>query len=156
MSTYRAARSLRACWRAAWFSLVTAPSLVLFFLFMLLTFNNSLAGTFLDAARDLVVDAPPGKIWGCAPPLSTPVEKVMPQGNGIAAAPPDVRCERAAVDAIAWQKNVDRLIRNLYVTVAFAGAFFWWFLGSKPGVPEAAEWAGRKVKSLRKTVQEKE
>lgn len=52
MSTYRAARSLRACWRAAWFSLVTAPSLVLFLLFMLLTFNNSVTGTFLDAARD--------------------------------------------------------------------------------------------------------
>lgn len=156
MSTYRAARSLHACWRAAWFSLVTAPSLVLFFLFMLLTFNNSLAGTFLDAARDLVVDAPPGKIWGCAPPLSTPVEKVMPPENGNPGGPPALRCERTTADAIAWQKSVDRLIRSLYVTVAFAGAFFWWLFGSKPGVPEAAEWAGRKVKSLRKTLQEKE
>ena len=156
MSTYRAARSLRACWRAAWFSLVTAPALVLFGLFMLLTFNNSVTGTFLDAARDMVVDAPPGKIWDCAPPLSTPVEKVMPPENSNPAVPPALRCERAAVDAIAWQKNVDRLIRNLYVTVAVAGAFFWWLFGSKPGVPEAAEWAGRKVKSLRKTLQEKE
>lgn len=150
MSTYRAARSLRACWRAAWFSLVTAPSLVLFLLFMLLTFNNSVTGTFLDAARDLVVDAPPGKIWDCATPLGAPPE------NGNPAVPPAFRCERAAVDAIDWQKNVDRLIRNLYVTVAVAGAFFWWLFGSKPGVPEAAEWAGRKVKSLRKTLQEKE
>lgn len=156
MSTYRAARSLRACWRAAWFSLVTAPSLVLFFLFMLLTFNNSVTGTFLDAARDMVVDAPPGKIWDCAPPLSAPVEKVMPPENSNPAVPPAFRCERAAVDAIAWQKNVDHLIRNLYVTVAVAGAFFWWLFGSKPGVPEAAEWAGRKVKSLRKSLQEKE
>lgn len=123
---------------------------------MLLTFNNSVTGTFLDAARALVVDTPPGKIWDCAPPLSAPVEKVMPPGNGNPAVPPAFRCERAAVDAIAWQKNVDRLIRNLYVTVAVAGAFFWWLFGSKPGVPEAAEWAGRKVKSLRKTLQEKE
>ncbi|UXY13562.1 hypothetical protein N7922_24740 (plasmid) [Kosakonia sp. ML.JS2a] len=51
ISTWRALRSLR---RAAWFSLVTAPAIALFTTFVLFSFNHSLAGTFLDEARNLV------------------------------------------------------------------------------------------------------
>lgn len=57
ISTGRTLRSLR---RAVWFSFVTAPALALFFMFIFLTFNNSLAGTFLAEARGLAAGTPAG------------------------------------------------------------------------------------------------
>ena len=60
ISTWRVVCTFR---RALWFSFVTAPALFFFVGFVFLSFNNSLAGEFMEEARSLVADAPPGKVW---------------------------------------------------------------------------------------------
>jgi hypothetical protein len=55
------------CYRAAFFSLVTAPATTLFIGFILLSLNNSLADTFLTEARGLIGNTPVDKVQVCIP-----------------------------------------------------------------------------------------
>jgi hypothetical protein len=75
ISTWRVVCTFR---RALWFSFVTAPALFFFVGFVFLSFNNSLAGEFMEEARSLVADAPPGKVWDCVPPRNTSPEDSLP------------------------------------------------------------------------------
>jgi hypothetical protein len=75
ISTWRVVCTVR---RALWFSFVTAPALSFFVGFVFLSFNNSLAGEFMEEARSLVADAPPGKVWDCIPPHNAPTDDGFP------------------------------------------------------------------------------
>lgn len=55
----------RTLWRAAFFSLVKAPAMALFIGFVFLSFNNSIADTYLTSARELTGNAPPDKVQTC-------------------------------------------------------------------------------------------
>ncbi|EFF0561632.1 TPA: hypothetical protein ACNAJK_004688, partial [Escherichia coli] len=52
-------------WRAAFFSLVKAPAIALFIGFVFLSFNNSIADTFLTSARELTGNVPSDKVQIC-------------------------------------------------------------------------------------------
>lgn len=137
ISTWRALRSLR---RAAWFSLVTAPAIGLFTTFVLFSFNNSLAGTFLDEARSLVAGTPPGKVWTCAPSLNTADEGRVP-------VPPVAKplCDPVMMDADIWKQSTDRSIRDAYKFLVIMGAFMWWFFNGMAGFKDTARWLKGKV-----------
>lgn len=118
ISTWRVMCTFR---RAFWFSFVTAPALSLFVAFVFLSFNNSFTGEFIEEARSLVADAPPGKVWGCVPPRNTSPEDSLPP---VASVKPV--CERVLVDADTWQRSTDTFIRHVYLWLAILGAVIWW------------------------------
>lgn len=140
MTTISTGRALRSLRRAAWFSLVTAPAIGLFTTFVLFSFSNSLAGTFLDEARSLVAGTPPGKVWACAPSLNTAEEGRVP-------APPvaNPRCEPVMMDAAIWQQSTDRSLRDAYKFLVIMGAFMWWFFNGMAGFKDTVRWLKGKV-----------
>lgn len=140
MTTISTGRALRSLRRAAWFSLVTAPAIALFTTFVLFSFNNSLAGTFLDEARSLVAGTPPGKVWACAPSLNTAEEGPVP-------VPPVAKplCEPVMTDADIWQQSTDRSLRDAYKFLVIMGAFIWWFFNGMAGFKDTARWVKDKV-----------
>ena len=131
----RAARTLR---RVAFFSLVTAPSLVLFFLFITLSFNHSLAGSFLSTARSLIADAPDGmvNISVCDKPKIShddlPDERAIPslsaEDNVLQQSSPMflATCLTGRKPASEWQKETDSTIRQLYLLSVVMGLFVSW------------------------------
>ena len=118
ISTWRVVCTFR---RALWFSFVTAPALFFFVGFVFLSFNNSLAGEFMEEARSLVADAPPGKVWDCVPPRNTSTEDSLPPVPSVKPV-----CERVLVDADTWQRSTDTFIRHVYLWLAILGAGIWW------------------------------
>lgn len=133
MNKFAFTRASRALRRAVFFSLVTAPSLMLFVLFIMLSFNESIAGRFLSEARTLVADAPEGKVnqFVCQ------VVPLSPWENGAEIDPaPPVICTRETVhvDAMDWQKETDSAIRSLYLTSALLGLVIWLLFNGFPGV----------------------
>lgn len=145
MNNISYARALRAVRRAVFFSFITAPSLTLFVAFGFLSFNNSLAGAFLDEARSLVADAPPGKVWDCAP-QGTPTEINLPPVPAVKPV-----CEPVLVDASAWQQSTDFLIRHVYLWVVMMGALMWWLFNGCQGIEGTGHWLKKKsgkIKSI--------
>lgn len=116
------AQRLRVLGNVAFFSLVTAPALALFVVFIGLSFNASLSGYFLQAARELVDGAPAGMVNGtvCEPAtaLYGGEVKSLPE-----AVPP--LCQNAVTDERSWQHDVDREVRRLYLLVSFIGLGVW-------------------------------
>lgn len=107
----------RTLWRAAFFSLVKAPAMALFIGFFFLSFNNSIADTYLTSARELTGNAPPDKVQTCVfkkskQELSPYVQKEP--------------CVNTLTDAKDWSQSFDRSIRRIYWTIALLG-FFTWF-----------------------------
>ncbi|KFW98791.1 hypothetical protein VSX61_20915 [Brenneria populi subsp. brevivirga] len=120
MHKFSHAQALHSVRSALFFSLITGPALSLFFVFLLLSFNNSLAGTFVKEARELVANVPVDKVRMCIhPKQSEPVAPVKP----LYVSP----CEPVFIDTNVWQENWDRLIRNLYLTI-FLLSFSIWLL----------------------------
>lgn len=119
ISTWRVMCTFR---RAIWFCFVTAPALSLFIVFVFLSFNNSLAGEFMEEARSLVADAPPGKVWSCVPPDNTPTDDSFPSVPVV-----KPTCERVLVDAYIWQRSTDSLIRQVYLVLVILGMAILWF-----------------------------
>ncbi|WP_241389452.1 hypothetical protein [Serratia entomophila] len=112
------------CYRAAFFSFITAPAIVLFVGFMFLSFNNSLAGTFLSEARGLVGGADMDKVQVCT------FNKPNPNFSDIKNPPSPVYekpCVTTQVDAVYWQRSVDSTIRQFYWVVVFFGFVSWCF-----------------------------
>lgn len=146
MNTISNGRALRSFRRAAWFSLVTAPAIALFTTFVLFSFNNSLAGTFLDEARSLVAGTPPGKVWACAPSLNTAEEGRVP-------VPPVAKplCEPVMMDAAIWQQSTDRSIRDAYKILVLMGAFIWGLCNGMAGFKDTARWVKGKIVRLSAT-----
>lgn len=118
---------------ALFFSLVQAPSLCLFVLFLILSFNNSIAGRFLDVARTLVDGAPEGKInvSVCRPSLPVFLEPQSPDLVVSQSEPAyqPVMCEKQiiSVEDERWQKETDSLIRSGYYSAALIGFIVWLF-----------------------------
>lgn len=116
------AQRLRVLGSAAFFSLVTAPALVLFISFVGLSFNASLSGLFLQAAHELVGGAPAGMVNATVCQPATALDggevKSLPE-----AVPP--LCQNAVTDERSWLHDVDREIRSLYLLVSFIGLGVW-------------------------------
>lgn len=131
----RAARTLR---RVAFFSLVTAPSLVLFLLFITLSFNNSISGSFLSTARTLIAGAPDGmvNISVCDKPTISPDdlpdERAIPslsaEDNVLQQSSPMflATCLTGRKPASEWQKETDSAIRQLYLLSVVMGLLVSW------------------------------
>lgn len=150
MKTIINGRTLRSLRRAVWFSFVTAPALALFCLFIFLTFNNSLAGAFLEEARGLVAGTPADKVRVCAPPLNAEGEGHFPPP---VLTPP---CEPVLRDAADWQRSTDSSIRDIYKFLVTLGAFTWWFCNGMAGLKDTGRWLkerAMKINAVRRAVQ---
>lgn len=139
--------SAYAFYRALFFSLVTGPSLALFIAFLLLTFNNSLAGTFLINARQLVGEAPAGKVWteNCIyPPASTnkeigiPVQEFEP-----------LSCQHEQVNAADWQQNMDSIIRQMYLYIVAISLVCWLVFPDNTGLAKTIDWSRKTIRAIR-------
>lgn len=137
ISTWRVVCTVR---RALWFSFVTAPALSFFVGFVFLSFNNSLAGEFMEEARSLVADAPPGKVWDCIPPHNAPTDDGFPSVPVVKPA-----CERVLVDADTWQRSTDSLIRQVYLVLVILGMFILWFSSGMAEVLAIVLWLKEKA-----------
>ena len=107
----------RTLWRAAFFSLVKAPAMALFIGFVFLSFNNSIADTFLTSARELTGNAPPDKVQTCV--FKKNKQELSPYVQ-------QEPCVNMLTDAKDWAQSFDRKIRGIYWTIALFG-FFTWF-----------------------------
>ncbi|EDT7384231.1 hypothetical protein AL854_004288 [Salmonella enterica subsp. enterica] len=115
-------------YRAAFFSLVTAPAIGLFVGFMFLSFNNSIAGTFLSEARSYVADTPADKVRVCLFKKKVQQVQVMESPE---LPPPSVykeKCMTTLIDASGWQQSVDSTIRQFYWSIVFLGFLIWCIL----------------------------
>ncbi|NIG21336.1 hypothetical protein F3J37_21935 [Pantoea sp. Al-1710] len=87
-------------------TLVIHPALLFFLLFLLMSHNAGSAGRMLlNAAENLVRNAPPGQVWDCA--SQTPSATTLPQG---APAP----CIKSPLSAEAWAARTDGTLLSLY------------------------------------------
>jgi hypothetical protein len=129
VNNFKYMRSMRSFQRALFFSLVKVPAFFLFAFFLVLSFNASISGTFLDSARDLVAGAPAGKVWVCERPLKkAPLDLNKPsvapfelQKPAVTAVP----CKKTLVSAEVWQTTVDKTVRSFYVITVLFSLFYW-------------------------------
>jgi hypothetical protein len=123
MNSFTRARQFRVLMRGIYFCMVTAPALLLFGMFICMSFNNSISGTFLEEARHTVENTPPGKVRACA----TPTEQDK-------SSPPRLEryvCNNTLVDESIWQKENDRIIRGWYLIAVFISLGIWTFFNFK-------------------------
>ncbi|WP_168402975.1 hypothetical protein [Erwinia amylovora] len=111
----------RNCYRAVFFSFVQAPALALFVGFMFLSFNNSIADTFLSSARDLTANAPSDKVQLCV----FKQEEHTPEPVHTDKA----SCVKTLTDASDWTKTVDANIRHIYFLIVILGFVTWFVFG---------------------------
>ncbi|EDI4472421.1 hypothetical protein CD575_18055 [Salmonella enterica] len=105
-------------WRAAFFSLVKAPAIALFIGFVFLSFNNSIADTFLTSARELTGNVPSDKVQICV------FKKNKQEQSPYVQKEP---CVNTLADAKDWTQSFDQTIRRIYWTIALLGFFTWFF-----------------------------
>ncbi|ENT8079593.1 hypothetical protein ACFGRM_004645 [Salmonella enterica] len=116
------------CYRAALFCLVTAPAIGLFVGFIFLSFNNSIAGAFLNEARSYVADTPTDKVRVCL--FKKQVQQVQMMESP-ELPPPSVykeKCMTTLIDASDWQQSTDSTIRQFYWNIVFLGFLIWCIL----------------------------
>lgn len=105
------------------FSFITVPSIALFVVFMYFSFNNSIAGSFLKEARNLIDNTPSDKVNVCL------FEKGAPQDVDLTKSPPEPvlknKCITTLVDAADWQESVDGSIRYFYWSSVIVGFVAW-------------------------------
>lgn len=113
----------RMLWHVFVFSFITTPSTVLFVGFMIFSFNNSIADSFLKEARSLIADTPSDKVNVCL------FEKGVPQDVELTKSPPEPvlknKCITTLVDAADWQESVDGSIRYFYWSSVVVGFVVW-------------------------------
>lgn len=144
MNKFEYARAVRTLSRVAFFSLVTAPSLMMFVLFITLTFNNSIAGSFLSTARSLIDGAPDGMVISsvCDIPKMSPDdlsdEKSIPSlsAEDSFSHPCSpvylAKCITGMKVASEWQRETDSTIRHLYLLSVVMGLIVsWLFNGAR-------------------------
>ena len=135
MKSFRYVHVLHQISSVAFSSLITAPATGFFILFMLFGFNHSLADTFLEQARSLTGDAPPGMVRECKQlsdsDPSSPL--VMPQV-----------CKTVLIGEDDWKERVDDTIRQFYLTFSVFGLLFWMTANNQPS--ELIGWIRRKSK----------
>lgn len=123
MNSFTRARQFRVLTRGIYFCMVTAPALLLFVMFICMSFNNSISGTFLEEARHAVENTPPGKVRTCAPPAEQ-VKTTPPRLESYV-------CNSTLVDESIWQKENDRIIRGWYLMAVFISLGVWAFFNIK-------------------------
>ena len=124
---------IRDAGRAALYSFVLVPALVLYVFVMLAATDGSLSRQFLTTFHDLTDGVPAGKVMGCvnehemagrfSPP--EPGESLKPVPPALAKAPLKVLCQRGPVDSDSWARSVDAMLRNLWVMAVMFGAGLW-------------------------------
>lgn len=140
-SSYDAICALRRC---AFFCFVTAPSLMMFVLLAGLSFNNSIAGMYVDNARQLVANAPADKVWDTTCVRSPNSSEVK---NAVPVAVPDYlepECHPRLRNVVDWQKDIDVSIRQLYLLTALLGLVVWLVAEGFPRI--SLSWLKKRVK----------
>lgn len=115
-------------YRATFFSLVTAPAMGLFIGFMFLSFNNSIAGTFLSEARRYVADTPSDKVRICLFKRQVQQAQMMESPELPHPSVYKENCMTTLIDAGDWQQSADSSIRQFYWKMVFLGFFIWCIL----------------------------
>lgn len=118
--------------QAIFFSMVKAPAMVLFIGFVFMTFNNSIADSFLTEARELVINTPEDKVEVCIPDYLSErnVNKELNVNFKNKPSPYryELSCEKMLIDASDWRKYLDSSIRAAYWNVVFLGFLIWCIL----------------------------
>jgi len=122
--------------RAALYSFVLGPALVLYVFVMLAASDGSLSRQFLTTFHHLTEGAPAGKVMGCvnesvmaerfSPP--EPGESLKPVPPALSKAPPEVLCQRGPVDSDSWGSSVDATLRYVWTMSAMLGFGLWFVL----------------------------
>lgn len=124
---------IRDAGRAALYSFVLGPALVLYVCVMLAASDGSLSRQFLTTFHDLTDGAPAGKVMGCVnenvmagrflPP--EPGESLKPVPPALAKAPPEVLCQRGPVDSDSWARATDATLLNFWIMAVMLGFGVW-------------------------------
>jgi len=121
--------------RAALYSFIVGPALVMYVFVMLAASDGSLSRQFLTTFHDLTDGVPAGKVMGCvnehemagrfSPP--EPGESLKPVPPALAKAPPEVLCQRGPVDIDSWARATDATLLNSW-KMAVMLSFGLWFV----------------------------
>lgn len=124
---------IRDAGRAALYSFVLGPALVLYVFVMLAASDGSLSRQFLTTFHHLTEGAPAGKVMGCvnehemagrfSPP--EPGESLKPVPPALAKAPPEVLCQRGPVDSDSWAHATDATLLNTWIISVIFGFGVW-------------------------------
>ncbi|KFA84258.1 hypothetical protein MT488_23825 (plasmid) [Enterobacter ludwigii] len=123
---------IRDAGRAALYSFVLGPALMLYVFVMLAASDGSLSRQFLTTFHHLTEGAPAGKVMGCvnenvagsfSPP--EPGESLKPVPPALAKAPPEVLCQRGPVDSDSWARATDATLLNTWIISVMFGFGVW-------------------------------
>ncbi|EMM6517302.1 hypothetical protein [Enterobacter asburiae] len=124
---------IRDAGRAALYSFVLGPALMLYVFVMLAASDGSLSRQFLTTFHDLTDGVPAGKVMACvnenvmagsfSPPQ--PGESLKPVPPALEKAPPEVLCQRGWVDSDSWARSVDATLRNFWLMAVIFGFGVW-------------------------------
>lgn len=124
---------IRDAGRAALYSFVLVPALMLYVFVMLAASDGSLPRQFLTTFYHLTEGAPAGKVMGCvndnvmagrfSPPESGKSLKPVPPA--LPKAPPEVLCQRGPVDSDSWVHSVNATLRSFWVMAVMLGFGVW-------------------------------
>lgn len=123
---------IRDVGRAALYSFVLGPALMLYVFVMLAASDGSLSRQFLTTFHHLTEGAPAGKVMGCvnenvagsfSPP--EPGESLKPVPPALAKAPPEVLCQRGPVDSDSWARATDATLLNTWIISVMFGFGVW-------------------------------
>lgn len=123
---------IRDAGRAALYSFVLGPALMLYVFVMLAALDGSLSRQFLTTFHHLTEGAPAGKVMGCvnenvagsfSPP--EPGESLKPVPPALAKAPPEVLCQRGPVDSDSWARATDATLLNTWIISVIFGFGVW-------------------------------
>ncbi|WP_421512402.1 hypothetical protein ACOQH0_23660 (plasmid) [Enterobacter sp. JS8-1] len=123
---------IRDAGRAALYSFVLGPALMLYVFVMLAASDGSLSRQYLTTFHHLTEGAPAGKVMGCvnenvagsfSPP--EPGESLKPVPPALAKAPPEVLCQRGPVDSDSWARATDATLLNTWIISVMFGFGVW-------------------------------
>ena len=124
---------IRNAGRAALYSFVLGPALMLYVFVILAASDGSLSRQFLTTFHDLTDGVPAGKVMACvnenvmAGHFSSPEpgESLKPVPPALEKAPPEVLCQRGWVDSDTWTRSVDATLRNVWMMAVMFGFGVW-------------------------------
>ncbi|HFK4066721.1 TPA: hypothetical protein ACG1UU_004182 [Kluyvera ascorbata] len=124
---------IRDAGRAALYSFVLGPALMLYVFVMLAASDGSLSRQFLTTFHDLTDGVPAGKVMACvnenvmagsfSPPQ--PGESLKPVPPALEKAPPEVLCQRGWVDSDSWARATDATLLNTWIISVIFGFGVW-------------------------------
>ena len=129
--------------RAALYSFIVGPALMMYVIVMLVTSQGSLSQQFLMSFHALTDGVPAGKVMDCvnqnvagsfSPPK--PGESLKPMPPALKKAPPEVLCQRGLVDSDSWAREFDTTLRIYWMMAVMLSFGLWvvirgWRLGAR-------------------------